>query len=401
MQQYAWWFLNLHHMKGYLLLLTGFLMVMVGCEPDKTGKIQEKINLLSEKAVPDKRVGVFDIAVIKGQGNSLVLKGELLSASLKDSVVKIARGFHGQITDSITILPDTLTLKKNWGLVTVSVANLRKLPAHSAEMVSQAVLGTPVRILKKKGGWFFVQTPDHYLAWTNTSSVEPLDREEFDKWKTAERLIFTGNNGLIIKESGNQEIVSDLVMGSLVVKLAETAREYRIILPDKREGITGKENFTDFNLWKNSRQITCENLAATAKKLLGLPYMWGGTSSKALDCSGFTRNVFFMNGIILERDASQQYKYGEAVDPGEDFSNLMPCDLLFFGRKDPVRIVHVGLYLGNKKVINSSGWVQINSLDKNQPDYSDYLFSTFVCAKRLSGLKPQFGYLPVKEHPWY
>lgn len=388
-------------MKWTALILTGMFLFIYGCESGKTGKMQEKIDLLSEKLVPDKRVDVFDVSVKKGKANSYILKGEVLSAEWKDSVMKSVLGFSALVTDSIVILPDTVSVKKTWGLVTVSVANLRKMPAHSAEMVNQAVLGTPVRILRKKGGWLFVQTPDHYLAWTNTSSVETLDKEEFAGWKTAERLIYTGNNGLITKETGNQEIVSDLVMGSIVVKLAETAHQYRIILPDKREGMTGKENFTDFNLWKNSREINCENLFSTGKKLLGLPYMWGGTSSKALDCSGFTRSIFFMNGIILERDASQQYKYGEVVDPGEDFTNLMPCDLVFFGRKDPLRIVHVGLYLGDKKVINSSGWVQINSLDKNQPDYSDYLFSTFVGARRVSGMKPQFGYLPVKDHPWY
>ncbi len=76
--------------------------------------------------------------------------------------------------------------QKTWGVVTVSVANLRAAPDHDAEMVSQAVMGTPLRILKQRGGWLFVQTPDHYLSWTNNSSVAEFTAEEMEAWKQAE-----------------------------------------------------------------------------------------------------------------------------------------------------------------------------------------------------------------------
>lgn len=382
-------------------MLICILVVFGGCNSGKIEKIQSRMDALSKELVPDSRTGICNVSLQKGKGRNLVLKGEVLSSEMKDSILAVAGRFHVLLTDSLTLLPDSGSVKKPWGLVTVSVANLRNKPAHSAEMVSQAAMGTPVRILKKKSGWLFIQTPDHYLSWTNTSSIQLFDDGELKKWKNSERLIFLGNNGTIQKELSGSEIISDLVAGSIVEKLSETAKFYQIALPDHRTGYISKENFRDFDTWKNSVGLTCENLCASAKTLLGFPYMWGGTSSKALDCSGFIKTVYFLNGIILERDASQQFKYGEMVQPGGKFENLQPCDLVFFGKKDPVRIVHVGMYLGDRKVINSSGWVQINSLDKEQPDFSDYLYDTFVGAKRFSNMKPQFGFMPVKEQPWY
>jgi cell wall-associated NlpC family hydrolase len=120
-----------------------------------------------------------------------------------------------------------------------------------------------------------------------------------------------------------------------------------------------------------------------------------------LDCSGFIKTVFFLNGIILERDASQQYKHGEDIKPETDFSNIRPGDLFFFGKKEPLRIVHVGMYIGNGKVIQSSGRVQISSMIENQPDFSEYLHDTFVGVRRMAGMQPQFGFMPVSYHEWY
>lgn len=388
-------------MKWLSLLLIPVIFWLSGCKSGRVDQMTTTIASLSDVLAPDKRTDIFDITVRKGKSGSLVLKGEVTSPLFRDTLLGIFSQKHIPVIDSITVLPDTSKLTKTNGVITVSVANLRSNPSHSEELVSQAVLGTPVEILKKRGGWLFIRTPDRYLSWTNSTSVAPYTVEEFQLWRESSRLIFTGNYGMITETDDGKTIISDLVAGSLVGKLDETPDAFRVSLPDKRCGFARKENFICFKEWQNNAVASCGNIRSTALQFSGVPYMWGGTSSKALDCSGFVRTVFFLNGIILERDASQQYKYGEAVEEGDDFSNLQPCDLLFFGRKEPLRIVHVGIYLGGKKVINSSGWVQVNSLDKKDACFSDYLFDTYVGTKRLGSLTPRPGYLPVKEHPWY
>jgi gamma-D-glutamyl-L-lysine dipeptidyl-peptidase len=73
-----------------------------------------------------------------------------------------------------------------------------------------------------------------------------------------------------------------------------------------------------------------------------------------MDCSGFTKMVYFMHGIILARDASLQVRHGQPVNPGDSFENLQPGDLLFFGRKaneeQPERITHVAISKGKNRV---------------------------------------------------
>ncbi|HPF52769.1 MAG TPA: C40 family peptidase, partial [Draconibacterium sp.] len=140
------------------------------------------------------------------------------------------------------------------------------------------------------------------------------------------------------------------------------------------------------DVWKQ-KQVDVEKVLSTAFLFKGTPYLWGGTSPKMFDCSGFTKTVYYMQGLILQRDASQQTLYGELVDTYNGYENLEPGDLLFFGRKEtaeqPEKVTHVGLYIGGMKFIHASGKVRINSLDPNSEDYTEYYEKAFVRARRV------------------
>ena len=114
---------------------------------------------------------------------------------------------------------------------------------------------------------------------------------------------------------------------------------------------------------------TMEAIIAEAEKLIGVPYLWGGMSAKGVDCSGLVRISCIMNGILLPRNASQQIKCGDRVE----LDDLQRGDLVFFGTaatdEKPMRVTHVGIYLGNNRIIHSSHRVRINSLIPGDPDY--------------------------------
>jgi cell wall-associated NlpC family hydrolase len=160
-------------------------------------------------------------------------------------------------------------------------------------------------------------------------------------------------------------------------------------LADGQKGFIQDSLVQDFDEWKKSRMLTGDNLEKTAKALLGIPYILGGTSVKGMDCSGFVKTVYRLNGMELHRDADQQADQGILIDAGKNFENLEKGDLLFFcsqtkGKKSK-RITHVGLSLGKGLFIHSSisKRVRLSSLDPSSNYFEKSLLKQFVLARRI------------------
>ncbi len=377
------------------------LTVLLGCESRSVEPLQSEIDSISRHWLPDKRIGICNFNLVSTKGDEMVLRGESMFSEAKDEILQLLKNKGITIIDSVTLLPDTVQIEKNWGLITLSVANMRSRPAHSSEMVSQAIMGTPVRILKDGDGWVLIQTPDRYLGWTNKSAVQVMSRSEIGQWRSKERVIFTGSAGNIFADSPGKTVLSDLVAGTIVEMKSQDQKSIMVSLPDGRLGYVPKVNWMNFNIWKDTVSLKSEKMIVSGKQLMGFPYLWGGTSSKGMDCSGFVKTVCFLNGVIVERDASQQSHHGVEIDLKSGWNNLQKGDLLFFGSKQPYRVNHVGLYIGNGEVLHESGSVHINSLDKSKANFNEELNSNLVVARRIIGFTPEQGYWPLKMHNWY
>jgi hypothetical protein len=379
------------------------ILLITGCAPGKLpDTVINDVDSIAHKWVPDAREGICSIK-LSLVDHTIVIKGETNIAEAKSGIINyIARSGYKYL-DSLKILPDTEVIKKPWGLISLSVSNLKKSPSHSSELVSQAILGTPVRILKKRGGWLLIQTPDHYIGWANTSGITELTDAEIENWRQSPRVIFLKKSGDIFSVTNPDQEVSDIVWGAILEKKTEKNKICKIVLPDGRSGLVNKADVSDFKEWSETVSPEPDKMILFARSMSGIPYLWGGTSVKAFDCSGFVKTIYFNGGIILARDASQQYLYGEPVEVTPSFNSLKKGDLIFFGSRNEgkERIVHTGMYIGDTEVIHCSGMVRINSLDSTRSDFSRYLKDTFIGVKRIIGTGSAKGTEKIAANSWY
>lgn len=336
---------------------------------------------------PDKRTAIFQIDAFK-QNNQLILTGRTNLFGAKSFLLDRLKIEKIPIVDEIKTLPEPELEDKVYGLVEVSVCNIRYSPKHAGELASQALMGTPVRILEKEdNGWLLVQTPDQYISWVDRGAITMMNKEGIDRWKAVPKIIYTRSYGSAYSEPDEESTtVSDLVAGCMMELVAEKGDFYQVLFADQRTGFVPKNESKIYNEWLAKISASEESLIKTSKRLMGVPYLWGGTSFKGVDCSGFTKTVYFLNGIILPRDASQQVMIGETIDKTGNWNELKPGDLLFFGEKredGSERVVHVAMWLGNGEYIHASDKVRVSSMLVTASNYDDYNAKRYLRAKRI------------------
>ena len=318
---------------------------------------------------------------------SMSANGSVASTNANNLVIDALSPLFGRIDDKTPGRPGS-ERSNGWGIIRVSVANLRLEPSHRAEMGTQALLGTVIRILRKNSNWYYAQTPEGYRSWIEAGHFVPCDRASVDAWE-ASNLVFITTWTDRIRENPNAQAlpISDVVAGSLLQKIGTSGRFFKVELPDQRVGFLPKQSGMDYSAWRKKTSPSAAKIEETARHLVGVPYMWGGTSPKALDCSGFTKTVFLLNGLQLNRDARHQAHQGAELDPGKNFANLRKGDLLFFGRKGtahaPEQITHVAIYLNDRKYIHAASMVKFNSLDPSSPLFDEKRLKSFVRARRI------------------
>lgn len=350
--------------------------------------------------IADKRLDVFDIQVSDKDGQPILTGGTTNQQALTDYVSK-ARELFPSLIDSTLFLDNG-----KYGVVTISVADMRVNSDFDYEMATQSLLGTPIDVLQKRGSWSRVRTPDGYISWVQNISFAEMDGKQFNEWITAKKIIFTDYTGFSYQSADlKSQHVSDLVSGNILKYEGDAGKYYGVSYPDGRKAYVLKEQATMYNNWLSSLQMSEQSIVDRAKTYMGIPYVWGGTSVKGMDCSGFTKTVLFMHGVILMRDASQQVNTGIPVDISRGYDNLKVGDLLFFGKKaegdKKERIRHVAFYLGNNKFIHASGFIRINSLDPTDPDYDEHNTKEFVRASRVIGAVSSPGIWSIKDNAMY
>lgn len=372
-------------------------------------RISELATQVQKKYAPDKRTEYFSLRIQSSEPLTYVVEGSRPEAI--EELKRLLKSEKINVQINAEVLPAKNLGDKTYGVANLSVSNNRYSPSHSAEMATQAILGTPVRILKKDRGYYFVRTPDNYLSYSETAGITAMNQGEFEAWQKADKVVFIDTYGHAFSEAlETSDPVSDLVSGNILQLLGTSGSFYKVSFPDKRLAYIPVKKAIPLAEWEKRPNPGAEQILKSARTMLGVPYLWGGTSTKGVDCSGFTKMSYFLNGIVLPRDASQQALVGEKIDIYEDetvsidkcLSNLLPGDLLFFASdKKTLRVTHTAIYIGNGQFIQAAGLVRINSMIEGSANYDDFQSRTLVSARRMLNSIGKSEITRIDQHPYY
>ncbi len=192
-----------------------------------------------------------------------------------------------------------------YGRVNGSRVNIRSGPGTSYSTLTQAKLGEKAYIIGINNQWFKI-IYGSYIGYIRSDYLDLTEIPYENQASTNQPLFFRSG-----KSTG----------------LAPSAQAL-----NSQSGASGQQ------------------IAATAKKYIGAPYLWGGTTAKGFDCSGLIQTVYKANGISLPRTSKQQWTAGRSISRSE----LQVGDLIFFANTYTSGVSHVGIYMGNGQFIHAS-----------------------------------------------
>lgn len=230
------------------------------------------------------------------------------------------------------------------GLVSKSLAAVRKEPNETTEMVNQLLFGEQVAILESYKQWYRIEsTIDSYPGWVDS------------------RLIETVNDSKVVKELSTFTTASTLIQA---IKISDSTR-YLLSPGSILYGLNGKRfqlNGVDFEITgdvPSPNASTASTVINTAYQFLNTPYLWGGKSIFGIDCSGLIQICFRTANVFLPRDAWQQAQCGQTV---EFINHARTGDVAFFDNEEG-HITHAGILISSNEIIHSSGYVRTDQFD--------------------------------------
>jgi len=395
--------------SALLFLSTACLFLSSSLIADESkNELAARLDKIKQEITPDARLDLFEISLDE---NATPNRAEIITTSPEaaEEVKKIADDFPGWKLDVKLYPEENEELEGRWrAIVVFSTIQLQKEPDFASEWGTQTLMGTPVRVIKKApDGWLLIQNFDGYFGYTPAGNVVRKTREEYNAQLASKRLVYLPSFGFVYSApDADSQTISDLVAGCVLEwKNEETSGDfYRVETPDGRTGWVLKRETQEWNEWLATRELNAENLIATARRLLGAPYVWGGTSPKGVDCSGLVSLSFRLNGYNILRDVSQIRREGIDVDISQGWRNFQPGDLLIFGKKranGSTHWRHTAIYIGEGRFIQSATGVRESSLDPNSPDYDAHNARELIKVVRMIGADHTKYFRPIAENPCY
>ncbi|MCI0549956.1 MAG: NlpC/P60 family protein [Anaerolineae bacterium] len=299
-------------------------------------------NILDEFAKSvDPRTSLFDVRIDSETNGTLTLSGRVLDKSQLDELPRILPN-RKLDTSSIRVL-NTETHPQARVHVATNLTGLYGKPTFGMPLSSELYYGTELEVLDEKGRWVFTRQRDGYLGWAYRPYLK-----NGNSLRDVSHFILTPTIELREEPDEGSTILTRLVSGTAVV-LNDEWEDWSLINANKTGWVPSKSlrTFVDIPTAIETKQALMLN---DAMRMIGVPYLWGGTSDNGIDCSGFARLLYRWIGIDIPRDADMQHAAAKPAEPPFEVG-----DLLFFCESDrDQHITHVGMSLGGWKMIHSS-----------------------------------------------
>lgn len=252
-------------------------------------------------------------------------------------------------------------------VITVPIADMFRAPSADSDVVSQAIYGTGVLSLEKRGDWYRIRTADDYTGWIqgtvarSLAAGDPYAEEANSMHVTALSANFYREPS-VTKHAPLLRLPWEARIEAQPGQQGGAGRWIQVTLVDGRTAWVQRGDVES-----GFTPLSIPQTLALARRFLGITYTWGGVSNFGFDCSGFTQMLVRQRGIEMPRDADVQAAWsGLSVIERAD---LKPGDLLYFGSR-ATHITHTGMYIGDGEFIHDTTHdhpgVQISRLE-DQP----------------------------------
>jgi cell wall-associated NlpC family hydrolase len=232
-----------------------------------------------------------------------------------------------------------------FGICLLSTIPIRSKPAERSEMGSQLLFGETYQVIDEQEDWVKIQcTWDKYRGWIRNNQFEEVEKEEFQKIEESSAFTLETSQPAVARE-----FYIPILMGSTMPQF--DGINFKV----KEERYTYSGQAIQPDETKPSTQLAVR----IARKYLYAPFLWGGRSPFGVDAPGFIQIIYKMMGVKMARSAAMQAKRGKLIHFVE---KAQEGDLAFF-ENERNKIIHVGMVLGESKIIHAMGRVRIDTLD--------------------------------------
>lgn len=221
---------------------------------------------------------------------------------------------------------------------------------------TQSLYNDEVTLLKSKGNMHYVAANNQYVPYNKNGYPGWVGKQQIVKsnldTSNCEIAIVTADKATLLNEKNKQPFLQISYATILPVVKKENGY-YHVQTPGNGIKLL---KASSANVYKNYDAVpkpTQADIVNTAKRFLGLKYLWAGASSWGYDCSGIIHAIYRAHGIMIPRDSFYQATKGKAISK----ANLKPGDLIFFaynGGKG--KVYHVGLYIGNGQMLHAPNY---------------------------------------------